>query len=234
MSLGLRGQGLVGTNVSGVHFDLLAVESDDFHYMSWYRDDFSDVPLSGIMRSLQPISRQEPLVLPPEAETFGMWVKPGGEYSNMFLWAAMQDSTGIVKTLSLGEVGPPEWTLMTGEMPSGLVPPVVLAAIQTYEPVFGPSGTAGSLLMDDMYVTLGNGEEVVLVDGFRGTARRGFLLRPRRSRPTASPQRPRTFAAARPRAFSSSARTPTAESGGSTRAPAAGRSPSWPAPDSST
>ena len=166
VSLGLRGQGLVGTAVSGVHFDLLAVESDDFHYMSWYRDDFSDVPLSGIMRSLQPISRQEPLVLPPEAETFGMWVKPGGEYSNMFLWAAMQDSTGIVKTLSLGEVGPPEWTLMTGEMPSGLVPPVVLAAIQTYEPVFGPSGTAGSLLMDDMYVTLGNGEEVVLVDGF--------------------------------------------------------------------
>ena len=166
VSLGLRGQGLVGTTVSGIHFDLLAVESDDFHYMSWYRDDFSAVPLSGIMRSLQPISRQEPLVLPPDAETFGMWVKPGGEYSNMFLWAAMQDSTGIVKTLSLGEVGPPEWRLMTGEMPTGLVPPVVLAAIQTYEPVFGPSGTAGSLLMDDMHVTLGNGEEIVLVDGF--------------------------------------------------------------------
>ncbi len=166
VSLGLRGQGLVGTTVSGIHFDLLAVESDDFHYMSWYRDDFSDVPLSGIMRSLQPISRQEPLVLPPDAETFGMWVKSGGEYSNMFLWAAMQDSTGIVKILSLGEVGPQEWSLMRGEMPPGMVPPVTLAAIQTYEPVFGPAGTAGSLLMDDMHVTLGNGQDLVLVDGF--------------------------------------------------------------------
>ena len=168
ISLGLRGQGLVGTTVSGIHFDLLAVESADFHYMSWYRDDFSDAPLSGVMRSLQPISRHEPLVLPPDAETFGMWVKPGAEYSNMFLWAALQDSTGIVKTLSLGEVGPEEWQLMSGRMPSGMVPPVVLAAIQTYEPVFGPTGTAGSLLMDDMHVTLGNNGEFVLVDGFEG------------------------------------------------------------------
>ena len=168
VSLALRGQGLVGTTVSGIHFDLLAVESDDFQYMSWYRDDFSAAPLSGVMRSLQPISRHEPLVLPQDAETFGMWVKPGGEYSNMFLWAAMQDSTGIVKTLSLGKVGPEEWQLMSGRMPSGMVPPVVLAAIQTYEPVFGPTGTAGSLLMDDMHVTTGNGDDFVLVDGFEG------------------------------------------------------------------
>ena len=168
VSLGLRGRGLVGTTVSGIHFDLLAVESDDFQYMSWYRDDFSAVPLSGVMRSLQPVSRNEPLDLPRDAATFGMWVKPGGEYSNMFIWAAIQDSMGIVKTLSLGEVGPPEWQLMRGDMPLGMEPPLRLAAIQTYEPVFGPAGTAGSLLMDDMHVTLGNGAEEVLVDGFEG------------------------------------------------------------------
>ena len=168
VSLGLRGQGLVGTTVSGIHFDLLAVESNDFHYMSWYRDDFSDVPLSGVMRSLQPVSRNEPLTLPPNAETIGMWVKPGGEYSNMFVWAVVLDSTGIVKTASLGEVGPPEWQLMRGAMPAGLAPPLWLAAIQTYEPVFGPSGTAGSLLMDDLHVTTDNGQGEVLVDGFEG------------------------------------------------------------------
>ena len=168
VSLGLRGSGQVGATFAGRHFDLLALESQDFQYISWYRDDFSAAPLSGIMRSLQPVSKNEPIVVPDGAATIGVWAKPAEQYSNMFLWAAIQDSSGIVKTVSLGELGPPEWRLMKGEMPRNLIPPLSVAAIQIYEPVFGPAGTAGFLLLDDLHVTMGPGGEEILVDGFEG------------------------------------------------------------------
>ncbi|MCH7786780.1 MAG: hypothetical protein IIC22_04625, partial [Chloroflexi bacterium] len=165
VSLGLRGRGVVGTNFAGSGFDLLALESQDFSYISWYRDDFSVRPLTGIMRTLQPIVQNEPITLPEGASTIGVWLKPADEYSNMFVWVAIQDSTGVVTTISMGETGPTEWHLIRGDIPRSLVPPLTVAAIQIFEPVFGPAGTAGSILLDDLHVTIGsNGEEVVLED----------------------------------------------------------------------
>ncbi len=165
VSLGLRGRGTVGSTFTGGGFDVLALESLDFHRISWYRDDFSTRPLSGVMDKLQPVSRNEPIAIPKGASTIGVWVKPAEEYANIFMWMAIQDSTGIVTTATLGETGPTEWHLMRTDIPRGLIPPLTVAAIQIFEPVFGPAGTAGSMLLDDLHVTIGsNGEKVLLQD----------------------------------------------------------------------
>ena len=165
VSLGLRGSGSVGASAAGDQFRLLAVESEDFPYMSWYRDDFSAHPLPAVMRALQSDIRFEPLIIPDGATTIGTWAKPDELYSNMFLWVVIQDARGIVVTVTLGTVGRPQWHLMAAEIPSNLEPPLELVSVQLYEPGFGAVGTPGSILLDDIHVTFGsNGQAHTLED----------------------------------------------------------------------
>ena len=163
-SLALRGRGSLGTTLRGGAFEVLALESQEFHYLSWYRDDFSDESLPGVMRSLQPLSLVEPVLIPEGAASLGVWTRPQEKYGNMFLWMVIQDSRGVLDTVTLGELGAPEWGLMTTSIPRSLQDPLHLVSIQLFEPVFGPSGTPGSLWIDDILAINPDGSTVVLDD----------------------------------------------------------------------
>ena len=163
-SLALRGRGSLGTTISGGAFEVLALESQEFHYLSWYRDDFSDRPLSGVMRSLQPQSLVEPLLIPEDAVTLAIWARPQEQWGNIFLWMVVQDARGVLDTVTLGELGAPEWGLMTAAVPRSLKPPLQLVSIQIFEPVYGPSGTPGSLWIDDIHAIRSDGSAVILED----------------------------------------------------------------------
>ena len=166
VSMALRGSGTVGATSAGRQFDVLAVESREFPYISWYRDDFSKRPLSGVMRALHSDVLFEPIAIPEGASDIGMWTKPEDLYPNMALWMVIQDARGVLETVSLGGTGPPEWHLTRTLLPSSLVPPLRLVSVQVYEPVYGSTGTPGSILMDDLHVVgQSNGEEHLL-DGF--------------------------------------------------------------------
>ena len=117
VSLAFRDRGTLGANYSGNTFRMLAVEADDFHYYSWYRDDFSRNTLPEIMRSLKPLSVSEPLTLPEDAVGVGIWVKPEEVYPNMYMWVVLQDADGVLDTQSLGNLGPAEWYLRRLEIP---------------------------------------------------------------------------------------------------------------------
>ena len=164
VSMAFRDRGTLGANYTGNTFRMLAVESDEFHYHSWYRDDFSRSTLPEVMRALNPLSVNEPLMLPEDAEAVGVWVKPEEVYSNMYMWMVFQDVDGVLDTQSLGNMGPPEWYVRTLEVPRSLKRPVQLVSIQIFEPVFGPAGTAGSILIDDVFTINGRGEVQPLED----------------------------------------------------------------------
>ena len=167
VSMALRGSGTVGATKTGRLFDVLAVESQEFPYISWYREDFSRRPLSGVMRALHSNVLYQPISIPEQASDIGMWTKPEELYPNMALWMVLQDVGGVVRTVSLGGMGPPdEWQLMRTEIPPGLVPPLRLVSVQIFEPVYGPTGTAGSILMDDIHVTGPSDGEAHLLEGF--------------------------------------------------------------------
>ena len=151
VTMAFRDRGTLGANYTGNTFRMLAVEADDFHYYSWYRDDFSRNTLPEVMRALNPLSVSEPMTLPDDAETIGIWMKPEELYPNMYMWLVLQDADGVLDTQSLGNMGPPEWHLRTLEVPPRMKRPVQLASIQIFEPVFGPAGTAGSILIDDVH-----------------------------------------------------------------------------------
>ncbi len=151
VTMAFRDRGTLGANYTGNTFRMLAVEADDFHYYSWYRDDFSRSTLPEVMRALNPLSVSEPITLPDDAESIGIWMKPEDMYPNMYMWLVLQDADGVLDTQSLGNMGPPEWHLRTLEVPPRMKRPVQLASIQIFEPVFGPAGTAGSILIDDVH-----------------------------------------------------------------------------------
>ena len=169
VSLALRSVGRVGSNFVGAPFEVLAIESRVFPEISpWYREDFSARPLTELMWALQPGSHFDPIALPDGATSIGVWAKPDERYSIIFLYMVLQDGDGVIDTVTLGELGDPEWHLMTTDVPASLKEPISLVSVQLYEPVFGPAGTAGSVLLDDIHVTMNGDAEVQVLDDFEG------------------------------------------------------------------
>ena len=81
LSLVLRGGGSVGATYSGNSFGVLAVESDEFPYVSWYRDDFSERPLPQVMGLLKTGAGLPPIEVPRNADRIYAWAHPAEEYS---------------------------------------------------------------------------------------------------------------------------------------------------------
>ena len=164
--LAYRGVGQTGTSYYGSSFSVFALETQTFPYMTWYRDDFSNRPLSGVMRVMQAGPQLDPIEVPEGTESLGVWVKPGDKYENIFLWAVVEDAKGLAYTVTFGELGEPEWSYYQTELPSYANPPLRLRAIQIFEPVFGAAGTPGSLRLDDLQVTLAHQEEAQIIESF--------------------------------------------------------------------
>lgn len=151
--------------VAAAQVELLGLESHEFPYLSWYRDDFSSLPLGGVMGALRSHGAERKLPIPDGAHTIGVWIKPEEVYPGMSLWMVIEDDTGRLTTLTLGRVGPPEWHLMEAAIPGRLEPPLSLVSVQVYEAGRGAVLTPGRLLLDDIYLKVGpRDDEHILVD----------------------------------------------------------------------
>lgn len=169
VSAALRGTAVLGP----VSAQLLAVEPDAFADISWYRDDFSDRPLSEVMDDLRPEVTTAAIPVPAEATALGLWVKPQDFYPSMSMYIGVEDTEGALGTVILGPVGLPEWTLMQGEIPTDLKPPLKLVTVEVFEPglsAIAGQGTPGRLLVDDIHVASGGDGQPVLED-FEGELR---------------------------------------------------------------
>ena len=168
ISLALRGEGSVGATYSGSGFSVLAVESEEFPYVTWYRDDFSVRPLAQVMSLLRTGANLPPIQLPDDADRLYIWAHPLEEYFNMFLWMVVQDNRGVTETITFGRVSGTEWSLMDTAVPRNLQPPLSLISVQIFEPAFGPAGTAGTIMLDDIQASTRDGGERHILDDFEG------------------------------------------------------------------
>ena len=165
VSLALRQHALAGP----ARIEMLAVESLEFPYISWYRDDFSAGPLSGVMVDLRSHRMVEKIAVPEGADTIGAWVRPEERYPAISLWMVIEDGRGIMTPVSLGRLGEPEWQLVSTRIPPGLKPPLNLVSVQIFEPGLGSVLTRGKLRVDDIHVTVGaDSTEHVIEDFERG------------------------------------------------------------------
>ncbi len=150
---------------------VLALESRQFPYMSWYRDDFSASSLGGLMDALRSNSQVEKLEIPEGATAIGVWARPTEAYSGLSMWVAIETASGYIEHLSLGDLGgPPEWRLMGSVIPQRLRRPLHLVSMQIYE-AGGKIKTPGTLLLDDIMVAVGPSNEEVVLEDFEGQMR---------------------------------------------------------------
>ncbi|MDA1258707.1 MAG: FtsX-like permease family protein, partial [Chloroflexi bacterium] len=163
-SAAMRAGGRVGTTDTGPEFELLAVQSDRFAHVAWFRSDFAEVGLPALMDLVSSGTVVEPLLLPESASEIGVWAQTDDEIEHLFLWATVRGATGIVETITLGPVERGEWRLQTASL-ERTVAPVELLSIKLFEPAGEDRATAGSILFDDIVaIDAITGESSVVVD----------------------------------------------------------------------
>ncbi|MDP6452548.1 MAG: ABC transporter permease [SAR202 cluster bacterium] len=166
VSMARRGEGNFGAAQEGSQFQVLALEPQEFSGLSWFRDDFSAQRLDGLMRIIDGVEKIDPLLIPEGATSISVWAKPEGVYPIMSLWMVVQDATGRNKVVTLGKMGPLRWHQMSAELPDDLELPLSLVSVQVYEPVTGSTGSAGGVLLDDIQVSFGPGQQPATVEDF--------------------------------------------------------------------
>ena len=163
-ALAHRTLGEIGETVSRSLFPFLAIESEPFAEIAWFRDDFSDRPLTGLMTSLRTSIAPIPMTIPEEAVGVGVWVRPERPYPAIFVMMSLEDSNGIIETLNLGAIAQEEWQIMSTGLPQEMQPPINILSFQIFEFVHGPSGTPGSVMIDNLFAAMPDGDPIVIED----------------------------------------------------------------------
>ena len=158
------------------------------------------------MDSLRAGGAPQPAAIPEEASGIGVWVKPERPYPSIFVMMSLEGSNGIIETLNLGAIDEEGWQLLTSGLPREMARPINLLSFQVFEFVHGPSGTPGSVMIDNIVAALPDGEVVLKTSRARSTGRPSGC----RCHPATGSKlcRSRTSPAAR-RSCTASARTPT-------------------------
>ena len=184
--------GMIGGDTT---FDVLAVDTERFGEVAWFREDFSDDPLAEVMSrvragmshvgaGLKPApteSHQEGqtlslpgIALPDNARAIQVLLKSDRPYPSVGVGARLRDANGRYFTYGLGFLESSNWRLYSAELFEGGSPrfrlfptrPFTLVSIGVGETDVERGLRPGSVLIDTVRVRLSNGEIEVL-DNFR-------------------------------------------------------------------
>ena len=169
--LGYRERGQTG----GSTVEMLAVDTDGFADVAWYRDDFSDSSLPELMDRLKPLESTGRIPVPDQANGIGMWVKPDPFIPGLDIFVQLEDAKGALQTVFLNELRGDGWQFMIGNIPDTIKPPWSIASIHMFEPgsdnqagLSGAPVTPGTLYIDDLVATVGYDNQEVMLDDFEG------------------------------------------------------------------
>ena len=144
----INGQ-LLTQNFGTTRLEVLAVDTERFHRVAWYRDDFADGrPLEELIGVINPVSsqdspsggthpgapdRQDAIRLPRDASSLSLWVHSDRPGARLAWEARVRDGQGRYFDVLLGDLEGRGWHHLQGELVpipprgrgSGLVQPVV-------------------------------------------------------------------------------------------------------------
>ena len=167
VAMAYRGTAITGSTGTGLQVDVLGIQPNEFSRVSWFRDDYADIDLETLSMELETASNVDFLPLPTNSKEIGVYVKPEDNYPNIFVWLVVQDSRGLVRTVSLGRTESSQWHALKTNIPETLIHPINVLSVQIYEPVLGPNGTIGSMQFDDIFVITESGSKKV-IESFEG------------------------------------------------------------------
>ncbi len=152
----------------GRSLQLLGVDPEIAGDMLWYRDDFADSSLDGVLGPLRTNGNLPGIEVPGVPVSFSVWVYLPEERQATSLWARFQDAAGNTPLVDLGNLEFEGWQELTGQLesPTGeITAPVRLTAIiLSSPPIRGALGADNSMTFDDFAVTDSSGTKTIVED----------------------------------------------------------------------
>ena len=171
----LRSPGRDLSKFFGESFVMLAMDGESFGQVAWFRDDFLDGPVGETLRSLTVADPPQGIQLPLDARAIGVRLKADRPHPTIRVTARIRDAKGRYSTHTLGTLGSRSWAVLLANLrfenqaARETSAPLTLVSLRVDETRGGQRLNSGSMLIDDVYVTTGNGERVV-VEGFEDAA----------------------------------------------------------------
>ena len=160
VSLVLKTSGQDLSKASGVSYAMLAMESESFEEIALLRDDFSDKPLGGLVKSLKVMDPPVGLTLPHDAVSIGVRVKADRPHPSVRVTARVRNAAGNYATYFLGTLNSGDWTELSTSLGIGFglqsqlfSRPLQLVSLRLHETGGARRLQAGTILIDDIRVT---------------------------------------------------------------------------------
>ena len=164
----LRTTGHDLTKFFGERFVVLAVEGESFSDVAWFRDDFADRPMSGLLESLAPGGPSEGLELPYGALAIGIRIKPDRPHPSVRVTGRIMNAQNQYFTYDLGVLDSEDWAVLETSLGFGalqsleLSRPLTLVSLRFHESEGRRRLEAGSVLIDDLRVVTEFGETQIV------------------------------------------------------------------------
>ena len=166
---------LLTRGFSSARLTVLAVDTDNFADVAWFRPDFAGGQALGrLMAELKPPAGEAAAAggveLPPEATGLAVWANPGQPGASLALRARLRDSAGYYFDAWLGEPEGRGWQRLSGDLvpatgrreatpPPNLRPPFTLVNLQVASR-FG-FNEPGVLFLDQLSAVTPGGERTL-------------------------------------------------------------------------
>ena len=172
-----RGSGYDLTSLFGANYRMFAVDSRSIGDVAWFRDDFADQPVPGLLELLPHEGSPAGLQLPDGLQSLSVMVRPDRPYPDAQLFARIRDANGRHFPVLLGLLESGGWQLMTsnlhGQNRFGLSlslraqQPFTLVSIYIDQIRLSRPLPTGSLLVD--YVQVAGADGPTILDEFSGS-----------------------------------------------------------------
>ena len=164
----LRTRGLDLSQPLGVDFEMLAVDSEGFSQVAWFRKDFADKSLDSLLSDLSIGEPPQGLELPADAVAISVRLRSDRLRPTLSFNARLRNARDEHSNIILGTLGNGEWTVLDADLAAGTRDtfsssrPLTLVSLYVEELAVGNSLAPGSLLIDDVRVTTSTGDTRVI------------------------------------------------------------------------
>ena len=166
----LRTRGVDLRGGSATNFTVLAVDGESFHEVAWFREDFANESLESLLDKLSLVESPQGLPLPVDAERLSLRLRPDRLLPSVSVNVRLRNAQDEHSNVSLGTLSDSEWTVLTvgltqEELGSfSLRRPLTMVSLYVEEIAVGNSLDSGSLLIDEITVTTGDGAVSAIED----------------------------------------------------------------------
>ena len=171
VSLVRRSSGHDLSKLFGGTYDMLAVDPQSFLEVAWFRSDFADQPMRGLLSSLQTQGGPQGIPLPNGSKRLSVRVKPDRPHPSIRMTARVTDANGRYHSYWLGSINFGSWETLEvdlserrgrGQPSSPPTEPLTLTSLWIQEFRGDRNLQPGSVLIDEIRVTDDQGTTTVI------------------------------------------------------------------------